>query len=162
MARLVKQLQKNRWVIFDKGAFDNWCVFVVESNGFKKAPHDETYFNELHQISQKYPYNKVYNDFVSVYNRTTRTIDSKVLALIDQIVKNYNNEDKLIIEQWFTVIYAGMIAEENKENAILKKRIKRLGMHQVLLLNMPAKKAAMFSKGKKWRDLDAIMKYLGF
>jgi hypothetical protein len=55
-----------------------------------------------------------------------------------------------------------MIAEENKKNAILKKRIKRLGMHQVLIMGMPANQAASFSKGKNWRDLNEIMINLGF
>ena len=162
MTRLIKQLQNNRSVIFDSGKFDDWCVYVVESNGSKKAPFDETYFSDLHQISQKYPNNKVYNDFVMIYERTTRTIDHGVLTLIDEIVATYNHEDKIIIEQWLTVIYAGMIAEENKENAILKKRVKRLGMHQVLMLNMPASEATKFSYGRKWRELDAIMRPLGF
>jgi hypothetical protein len=162
MPRLIKQLQNNRSVIFDSGKFDDWCVYVVESNGSKKAPFDETYFSDLYQISQSYPSNKVYNDFVMIYERTTRNIDNGVLTLIDEIVATYNDEHKIIVEQWLTVIYAGMIAEENKENAILKKRVKRLGMHQVLVLNMPAKVAAKFSYGKKWRELDAIMRPLGF
>ena len=162
MSRLVKQLQNNRTVIFDSGKFDNWCVYVVESNGSKKAPFDETYFSDLYHISQKYTNNKVYNDFVLIYERTTRTIDHGVISLIDEIVTTYNHTDKIIIEQWLTVIYAGMIAEENKVNAILKKRVKRLGMHQVLILNMPARDAAKFSYGKKWRDLDAVMRPLGF
>ena len=55
-----------------------------------------------------------------------------------------------------------MIAEENKGNAILKKRIKRLGMHQVLLENYTPEHAANFSKGKKWKDLDKLMKQKGF
>ncbi len=162
MARLVKQLQNNRTVIFDSGRFDDWCVYVVESKGSKKAPLDETYFSDLFQISQNYPNNKVYNDFVKIYERTNRTIDNDVLRLIDEIVATYNDEHKIIVEQWFTVIYAGMIAEENKENAILKKRIKRLGMHQVLVLNIPAREAAKFSYGKNWKELDKLMKSLGF
>lgn len=162
MPRLIKQLQNNRSVIFDSGKFDDWCVYVVESNGSKKAPFDETYFSDLYQISQNYPNNKVYNDFVMIYERTTRTIDNDVLKLIDEIVATYNQEHKIIVEQWLTVIYAGMIAEENKENAILKKRVKRLGMHQVLMLNMPPRESANFSKGKKWKELDAIMRNLGF
>lgn len=162
MPRLIKQLQNNRSVIFDSGKFDDWCVYVVESNGFKEAPFDETYFADLYRISQKYPNNKVYDDFVMIYERTTRTIDHDVLSLIDEIVATYNQEDKIIVEQWFSVIYAGMIAEENKENAVLKKRVKRLGMYQVLILNMPAGEAARFSYGKRWRELDAIMRPLGF
>lgn len=162
MATLIKQLRENRSVIFDTGKFDNWCVYVVESNGSKKAPFDEVYFSDLHNIAQKYAQDKVYNDFVSIYDNTTKNIDNKVLALIDGITNTYNEEDKIIIEQWFTVIYAGMVAEENKQNAILKKRVKRLGMHQVMKLGMSAKEAAKFSYGKKWRDLDTIMRPLGF
>jgi hypothetical protein len=66
------------------------------------------------------------------------------------------------MEIWFNVLYAGMVAEENKEHALLKKRIKRLGMHQVLLENMEPEKAALFSKGKKWTELDKLMKEKGF
>lgn len=162
MATLVKPLRNHRTVIFDRGSFDNWCVYVVEKNGRKHAPLDETYFNDLKNLSVKYPKDKIYNDFVAIYEQTSAAIDPQTLALIDEIVETYHPEDKILAEQWFTVIYAGMIAEENKENAILKKRVKRLGMHQVLVLNMRAKEAAQFSKGKKWRDLDAVMRPLGF
>jgi hypothetical protein len=162
MATVVKHLQNNRKVIFDTGRFDNWCVYVVESNGDKKAPFDETYFSDLYNISQKYLRNKVYDDFVRIYEKTTKSIDPSVLVLINEIVSTYAEEDEIIVEQWFTVIYAGMIAEENKQNTILKKRVKRLGLHQVLILNMPAKDAAKFSYSKKWRELDSIMKSLEF
>jgi hypothetical protein len=63
---------------------------------------------------------------------------------------------------WFTVIYAGMIAEENKANAVLKKRIKRLGMYQLMIQNINPEVAANFSKGKNWRELDVLMKQYGF
>lgn len=162
MATLVKQLRNGRSVIFDTGKFDDWCVYVVENNGNKKAPFDETYFQDLYNISRNYPEDKVYDDFVLLYQQTTKDIDPDVLTLIDDITNTYNENDKIIVEQWFTVIYAGMIAEENKQFAVLKKRVKRLGMHQVLKLNMPAKDAAKFSYGKKWRELDTIMKPLGF
>ena len=55
-----------------------------------------------------------------------------------------------------------MIAEENKSKAILKKRIKRLGMYQTLIQQLPAMEAAVFSKGKKWQVLDKICRELGF
>jgi hypothetical protein len=67
-----------------------------------------------------------------------------------------------MIDIWFTVIYAGMVAEENKKNAKLKKRIKRLGMFQVLIEKKSAEYAANFSKGKKWKELDTIMLSAGF
>jgi len=162
MATLIKNLRNNRQVIFDTGRFDDWCVYVVESNGVKKAPFDSTYFSDLHSISQHYQNSKVYNDFVAIYDLTNRSINPQTITLIDNIVLTYNLEHQVVIEQWFSVIYAGMIAEENKANTILKKRVKRLGMHQVLILGMPATEAARFSYGKKWRELDAIMRPYGF
>lgn len=162
MKRLIKDLKNNRKVIFDTGRFDDWCVYVVEANGNSNAPLDVTYFSELYLISKKYDKQKVYNDFVQIYNKSDNTINTVVLTLVDTISNTYNNEDRLKIEQWFTVLYAGMIAEENKANAILKKRIKRLGMYQVLIQNMPAAQAVKFSYGKKWRDLDQLMRTYGF
>ena len=66
------------------------------------------------------------------------------------------------MEIWFTIIYAAMIAEENKANAILKKRIKRLGMYQVLIQNMKPEEAAQFSRGKSASSLNILMNIAGF
>ncbi len=162
MSTLIKSLVNNREVVFDSGRFDDWCVYVVEANGAKKAPFDTEYFSDLKTIDSHYSGDKVYNDFVLIYDKTRKTIDSSVLELIDEIVSTYQDEHKILVEQWFAVIYAGMIAEENKQFAILKKRIKRLGMHQTLILDYEPKVAANFSRGKKWRELDAIMRPLGF
>lgn len=162
MAKLIKNLSKNRKVIFDTGKFDDWCVYVVEENGSRKAPFDVDYFTDLKNLSAHYSDNKVYNDFVAVYNATTTEIDVNVTALIDTIVATYQEAHRVLVEQWLTVLYAGMIAEENKKNAILKKRIKRLGMHQVLIDNISPSIAANFSRGKRWRELDAIMRPKGF
>ena len=162
MAQLIKTLQHHRKVIFDKGSFDAWCVFVVEKDGSKKAPFDIDYFTDLKTMATQYPKNKVYNDFVAIYELTTKEINNKVILLIDNIVNTYRKEHQVITEQWFTVLYGGMIAEENKQHAILKKRIKRLGIHQVLIENMLPKIAANFSKGKNWRELNIIMQSKGF
>jgi hypothetical protein len=162
MKRLVKNLANSRKVVFDRGKFDDWCVYVEEASGVKKAPYDSMYFKDLQNLSKIYPDKKIYNDFVQIYNHTSEKIDIKVLNLIDKIVSTYNYRHKIIAEQWFSVIYAGMIAEENKKNAVLKKRVKRLGMHQVLVLGMAPETAAKFSYGKKWYELDKIMKKFGF
>ncbi|MDR0229862.1 MAG: hypothetical protein LBI72_12490 [Flavobacteriaceae bacterium] len=159
--RTIKNLQNNRTVIFDSGKFDQWCVYVVEENGFKKAPFDVDYFTDLQNLNNKYPNNKVYYDFISIYKLTDNTINPVILNLIDSITNTYNQEDRIIVEQWFAVIYAGMIAEENKQFAILKKRVKHLGVYQTLIQGMNPSEAARFSYGKKWRELDAIMKPLG-
>ena len=160
--RLIKKLKNGRSVIFDKGSFDDWCVFVVEKDGQRKAPFDVDYFTDMQAMAKHYQQDKVYNDFVAIYAWTDKTIDQQVITMIDKMVTTYQPDDQILIEQWMTVLYAGMIAEENKEFAILKKRIKRLGMHQILKLGYTPEVAANFSKGKKWRVLDAIMVPLGF
>lgn len=163
MAILVKNLLNGRRVIFDTGKFDDWCVFIVESdNNTKRAPFDVDYFSDLALLSKHYPGNKIYNDFVSIYEMTKRAIDPTVLQLIDNIVPTYQPRHHVLMELWFTVLYAGMISEENKTNAILKKRVKRLGIHQVLIQNSTPSEAAKFSYGKPWRELDKIMQSLGF
>lgn len=161
MSRLIKKLRNNKLVIFDKGRIDFWCVYLVENNR-KYAPSDVTYFTDFLNISKLYPPGKVYQDFVSIYNVTTKSVDQQVLNLIDVITDTYQEVHQLLMEQWFTVIYAGMIAEENKENAVLKKRIKRLGMYQVLVLGIIPPVAAKFSIGKKAGELRSIMQSYGF
>ncbi|MEA3443402.1 MAG: hypothetical protein U9R19_01605 [Bacteroidota bacterium] len=161
MERLVKILAQNCKVVFDKGKFDHWCVYFIDGNGNKNAPYDVKYFAELKQISDYYGSDKVYNDFLEIYNLTNKEIDEAVLILIDKIITSYELQHQFDVEKWFSVIYAGMIAEENKDFAILKKRIKRLGMYQVLVENMAPAKAANFSRGKKWRELDELMKQKG-
>jgi hypothetical protein len=162
MRRLIKNLVNNKQIVFDEGRFDNWYVYIIESFGFKTAPSVVTYFSELKEIAKHYPQSKVYHDFVLIYNLTTKEIDPAVLKMIDERVSTYKESHQETIKKWFTVIYAGMITEENKQHAVLKKRIKRLGMHHVLILGMDPSHAAEFSYGKKWKDLDAVMKPYGF
>ncbi|MFV0225911.1 hypothetical protein OBJ96_12540 [Empedobacter falsenii] len=156
--RLIKNLRSDRKVVFDQGKFDDWCVYIVEANGTKKAPFDVDYFTDLKELNKLYENDKVYQDFLKIYHPTDETISSEILSLIDDITKTYKPEHQVIIEQWFTVIYAGMIAEENKQFAILKKRVKHLGVHQTLIQDFTPENAARFSYGKKWRELDVIMK----
>lgn len=161
MSRKINDLSNGGFIEFDSGCFDGWCVFVNKPGTKRFAPTDVQYFRRIKEISEKFGTQKVYDDFVVIYNRTTKNIDTKVFDLILSLSRFYGAHTTEI-EQWFNVLYAGMIAEENKENAILKKRIKRLGVHQVLIDGISPEKAAIFSKGKKWKELDEIMVTKGF
>jgi len=55
-----------------------------------------------------------------------------------------------------------MVAEENKRSAVLKKRIKRLGVHQLLTEGMAPGRAAAFSRGKEAWMLDLLCRRRGF
>ncbi len=161
MPQKINSFTNGGFIEFDTGNFDDWCVFVTKPTGERFAPTDVHYFSRLKKLGEKYGCQKIYDDFVVIFNRTTKTIDPVIFSLILSLSKYYN-EDSLEIEIWFSVLYAGMIAEENKQFAILKKRIKRLGMHQILIDNLDPEVAANFSKGKKWRELDKLMKLKGF
>lgn len=146
---------------FDKGTFDEWCVYLQHPAQPKYAPTDLQYFTRLQQLGDIHGHKKIYEDFIAFYTLTSKNIDTRVLSQIRQISATYKS-DALEIEILFTILYAGMIAEENKQFAILKKRIKRLGMHQLLIDKVTPETAANFSKGKKWHELDHICKTKGF
>lgn len=161
MPQKLNQFSNGGFIAFDKGSFDGWCVYVTKPNGERFAPSDVQYFSRLRKLANKYSAQKIYDDFVVVFNRTTAKPEPEVFKLISLLSRFYDT-DALEIEIWFNVLYAGMVAEENKENAILKKRVKRLGMHQVLIDGVEPDVAAGFSKGIKWQQLDRLMKAKGF
>ncbi|MGE0021577.1 MAG: hypothetical protein AB7S72_18035 [Draconibacterium sp.] len=161
MATVIKIIPDGNLIEFDKGKIDDWCVYVTKNRESRFAPTDILYFSELKQLGEKHGHRKIYDDFVKIYNNTNSKIDEKTLSQITDIASGYG-DNKTPIDIWFTVIYAGMIAEENKKFAILKKRVKRLGMYQLLIERESPEYAANFSKGQPWRVLDIIMKKKGF
>jgi hypothetical protein len=161
MPILVKKIRDIHTVEFDSGRIDDWCVYLKRHGQKRYAPTDTEYFLLLQKLAVIHSSKKIYNDFVLIYNPTNQNIDKAVLELIT-ILSNSYGKDSVEMDIWFTVLYAGMIAEENKTNAVLKKRIKRLGMHQILKEHFEPGTAANFSKGKKWKELDVLMKEKGF
>mgnify|MGYP001174993357 CR=1 FL=1 len=162
MERLIKKISTEIEIVFDDGKFDEWCVYVKDKKG-KKPPLDIDYFEFFIKLGKKYSNEKVYMDFVKIYDLVTRKVEKRVLDLIVDIAKaNYKEEDSKNVAINFIVIYAGMVAEKNKRFTVLKEKIKRLGMHQILMLNYSSVDAANFSRGKKAKDLEIICKKYGF
>ncbi len=161
MPQLINRFSNGRFIEFDKGSFDEWCVFLSKRNGERFAPSDVFYFSRLNKLADIYGRRKIYDDFVVIYNRANSAINTTVLQLISLLSSEYR-KNSLEMEIWFNVLYAGMVAEENKKKAVLKKRVKRLGMHQLLIDGASPEEAAGFSKGKKWKELDLIMLAKGF
>lgn len=152
-------------VEFGHGKFDDFCVYYKpEQNSAPKTPKDTGYFNALLSLSKKYGTEMVYKDFVNLYNMTDNDTKPEVIAEIQRMSLKYRNHPRhpFAFCVVFTILYFTMVAEENKENAILKKRIKRLGVHMVLIDGVPSDVAANFSKGKNWRTLSDICRSKGF
>ena len=103
----------------------------------------------------------------------------KDLDEISEIAKGYG-VDSIDVDVDFTTIYLGMIAEQQKRNAILKKRVKMLGIYQTLFeehlscgevlsdeelsngIEKSAKRAASLSQGVHYKILDELCKQHGF
>lgn len=160
--KVINKINEEILIYFDKGIFDNFCVYFSDNGNKKIAPKDVEYFSEFKKLSKFYPKYKVYDDFVSIYEVTGKEIDKNTVNLIKAISNTYHEEHKRLVEILFSIIYGGMITEENKERAILKKRMKRLGMHQLLVLDFSPFDAARFSRGKKARELNRVMQSYGF
>ena len=124
---------------FASGSFDDWCVYLTDAEGKRSAPKDEDYFTALKLFSNKYGAEKIYKDFVSFYG-----------------------DDCIDLEIIFSILYMGMIAEENKKNTRLGKRIKRLGLYTLLVEDETIFKSANFMRGMTWRTIDALCKERGF
>lgn len=161
MVSHIKSLEDGSRLAFGKGKFDHWCVYLQRPQKKWRAPRDREYFNALKKVAKKHGPEQVYGDFVVIYEHTQATFDKKVVRHISQLSLKYEKEAP-IVDLWFTVLYAGMVAEENKKNTILKKRIKRLGMHQLLIENKTPQEAAQFSRGKEAWMLDLLCSHRGF
>jgi hypothetical protein len=55
-----------------------------------------------------------------------------------------------------------MIAENNKLNTKLGKRIKRLGLHTLLIDGKSIDYSVSFMRGMSWKDIDLLCKSKGF
>lgn len=159
---IIKKYDDGSFLEYNRGKFDKWCVYHTNSEGKRVAPRDVDYFKDLYVFSKRYGKDRLYSDYVKIYDRTKKEVEEAVLTFIEQIAKGYDKEDIIKIDTMFTILYMGMIAEERKEHAILGKRIKRLGIHTLLMDNKSIHESANFMRNKKWYDLDKICKAMGF
>ena len=146
---------------YGRGQFDDWCVYLKRPNEIKYAPRDYQYFARLKGYAERHGAQTVYNAFVQLYDMTDAKLSQNTIAAIKTITAEFG-ADALDMAIDFTIMYMGMIAEENKENTMLGKRIKRLGVHQVLLDGFTPNQAANFSRDKRWREISAECNKRGF
>ena len=161
MGKITTTFRDGSYLEYDTGTFDDWCVYLSRPNADRYAPKDFQYFERLYKYSLIHGAEKVYSDFVNIYNKTSKNLSEKVFVDIKEISKSYG-ADELSVAIDFSIIYMGMVAEENKAFTRLGKRIKRLGIYQVLIDKMSPFIAAQYSKGKKWMELNEICKSKGF
>ena len=145
-------------IYFDKGKFDKYCVYINGRNKFRYAPTDDVYFNWIRILAKQYGNLQVWNDFCTIYDIVdTGETENEVLSIIKNIDLHYNDDTIL----WWLIFYMTMLAECKKENTILKKRIKKLGVYNILFDEYSIDYIIKYKKGKNWRYLDNLMKERG-
>lgn len=161
MGQRIKTFSDGSFLEYDRGKFDDWCVYLTKSNGLRRPPRDTDYFAQLLQLSQKYGVEKIYSDYIKVYELTGKQILDSSLSSISAISVTYQ-EDALSVDIIFSILYMAMIAEEQKQYTRLGKRIKRLGIYMLLLEKKSVYEAANFMRGMGWRDIAALCDERGF
>ena len=161
MGQLIKRFENGAYLEYDKGSFDDWCVYLTQPNGSRRPPRDTDYFSVLKQFASKYGIHKLYGDFVLVYELTGKRVEADKLCRITEIASTYG-QDSLQIDIIFSIFYMAMIAEEQKKNTRLGKRIKRLGVYALLIENKGVSESANFMRGMGWRDIDFLCRQRGF
>ncbi len=161
MGRTIKRFPDGSLLEFDQGNFDEWCIFLTRPGHPRFAPKDWQYFIRLQELAACYGKQKVYADFVAIFDATDRTLNAELLAQISRTSVDYT-QHTLRADIVFTLLYAGMLAEENKAHAPLGKRIKRLGVYQVVREGMRPREAATFSVGRPWQELARLCEERGF
>ena len=134
---------------------------VVNESGVKKAPLDVDYFNELLILRDLIGVDDTYKLFINIYDKVDKNVNKEVINFIihtSEEFKQYEIELDLLL----MTLYYTMIAEENKKYTRLGKKIKRLGVHQVLKENFNIRVAANYSKGLGWRDIEQECRNRGF
>lgn len=161
MGQMIKMFTDGSFIEYDRGNFDNWCVYYTSSDGKKSPPKDVEYFELLKELAKKYGVNQIYDDYVKVYEWTGKKVDQRILRDITELSLEYG-EDSLTVDIIFSILYLAMIAEENKRYTRLGKRIKRLGIYVLLHENKSVNYAANYMRNKGWLEISADCEKRGF
>lgn len=161
MEQIIKTFLDGSFLEYDKGCFDDWCVYLTQPSGKRKPPRDIDYFSAIKTYAAKYGIEKIYNDYVRIYEMTGKQVETDSLHRITEISSGYGH-DALQIDIIFSILYMTMIAEEQKENTRLGKRIKRLGIYALLFENKTVSESANFMSGMGWKEIDNLCRQRGF
>jgi hypothetical protein len=161
MSELIKKFKCGSILEFDQGRFDGWCIYHTAPGSPRMAIKDIEIFGELELIGWRVGALKLYQEFCYIYLRTNSLLSAKIVAEISDLSLKYGAVSERV-DYLLTCLYAGMVAEENKAGAVLRKRVKRLGVHQLLVEERPPSYAANFSRGKPSQELMIECEVRGF
>ena len=152
------KIDKENEVNIATGRFDKWCYYLTYNKKKKTIPLDKDYFQWILYLSKKYGVDQVYSDFLIVYEAADEIFDEdECYSICSEVDKHYEEDTT----HWWVIYYMTMVAECKKKNAILKKRIKHLGVYNILFDGYDVDYVTKYMRGKGWRYLDKLMKERG-
>ena len=108
--KLVAAFPDGSKIFFSKGNFDDWCVFIESVGQTPISPKDTQYFEGLNKLREIKSAESIYEDFISLYEKTNNKVEPSVIDYIDKLSTTYN-EQSLYVSKLFVTLYATMIAE---------------------------------------------------
>ena len=155
------ELRSGSVVYYDVGNFDEWCVYVQDTDGNRHAPRDEKYFQVLSDIAGRHVNGRtrIYLLYLCIYYSTNSVVGKHVLRRIQDWTQDYG-DDADTLEEALVTIYFAMVAEENKRPEYrwpLKKRVKKIGVRQLLIGNATPQDAANGTRNVPWRESVALL-----
>jgi hypothetical protein len=146
---------------YGRGHFDAHQVYHSRPNALSCPARTEDTLSRLGQLGQLYCPHGIYADFVVIYNRTKHSISPHIFDLIHYMARGYGT-DALELEVLLAILYAEMVVAEAARRNRLKRRLKRLGVHYVLLEGYSGTAAASACQVDAWLLLDDACRERGF
>ena len=104
MGTVIKVYSDGSFLEFDRGKFDDWCVFHTDKNGIRKAPRDTEYFINIKNLAKQYGTEKVYQDFVKVYDSVNRDDIRTSLENISDVAETYG-KNVIETDTLYTILF---------------------------------------------------------
>jgi hypothetical protein len=155
-----RQFADGEAIGFGRGRIDNFCVYH-RIEGLTRAPLDTEYFDFIEGLSRSHSAKMVYRRFVTLYEFVKKEVSEEAIQLIDKLSSDFPKEYRAC-QTYFTILYLAMVAEENYPGTKLGKRLKRLGVHQILIEGMEVDSAANWSRGRPWLEIADECERRGF
>ena len=81
MPVLIKNFSDNSILEYDQGKFDEYCIYLTRPDIERRAPTDSQYFTALSRYGNTFGHERIYNDFVLIYDKTEDFVDLTTLEL---------------------------------------------------------------------------------
>ncbi len=137
-----------------------WFVYFDETVSDRNHAGYVENLRKLQKFAAKYSPERIYGDFVKIYDATQYNVNPDTLDLIAVISESYGS-DAADMNYLLTIIYFAMLSEQHRKDTKLGKRIKRLAVYQALFDKVQPEEVTYFPP-RKWWLIDAQCSQRGF